>query len=339
MKLPNGYGSITKLTGNRRKPYMVRVCCGYNENMELKRKVLGYYKTYKDAMTALADYNKQPFDIDKSRITFSELFDMWSKVKYDEITKSAQRMYKSAYSYCKPLYDEYIVDIKTPQMQEIVDKAQVGTSTRARIKSMLKLMFDYALQHDFVAKNYATYVKPPKVEVENPREPFSEEEINLLWQNQNDHFAKIILIAIYTGWRPDELCNLTFADSINIEDMTAKGGNKTTAGKNRVVPFCSKIQPFVRYFYEKGFTHIACTADGKHLQYRDYYREFRRYLDDLGIDHRPHECRHTFATMLDNANVNLKIRKMLLGHSSSDVTEKVYTHKTISQLKEAVELI
>ena len=51
----------------------------------------------------------------------------------------------------------------------------------------------------------------------------------------------------------------------------------------------------------------------------------------------PYECRHTFATMLDNNDTNPKIKKLLLGHSSNDVTEKVYTHKTIEQLREAVD--
>ncbi len=58
-----------------------------------------------------------------------------------------------------------------------------------------------------------------------------------------------------------------------------------------------------------------------------YYYEF---------DHIPYECRHTFATMLDNNDTNPKIKKLLLWHSSNDVTEKVYTHKTIEQLKLAV---
>ena len=61
-----------------------------------------------------------------------------------------------------------------------------------------------------------------------------------------------------------------------------------------------------------------------------YYYEF---------DHIPYECRHTFATMLDNNDTNPKIKKLkklLLGHSSNDVTEKVYTHKTIEQLRLAV---
>lgn len=191
----------------------------------------------------------------------------------------------------------------------------------------------------FLTEKPSEYVKRPRVEVENERIPFTADEIGLLWKHKSDHMAKIILIDIYTGWRPDELCELTFSEHINIKDMTAQGGKKIEAGKKRIVPFCTKVQPFIKEFYNKGFTHIVCDEDGNPLNYSKYYRAYKDYTNGIGIKHRPHECRHTFATLLDNADINVKIKKLLLGHSSSDVTEKVYTHKTIEQLKEAVEKI
>ena len=49
--------------------------------------------------------------------------------------------------------------------------------------------------------------------------------------------------------------------------------------------------------------------------------------------------RHTCASLLDDKDVNVKIKKLILGHASSDVTERVYTHKTLEQLLEAINLI
>ncbi len=338
MRLPNGYGSITKLSGKRRKPYMVRVSCGYGDDCELIRKVLGYYENYKKASLALADYNKNPYDIDGSNMTFEELFELWSKEKYAQIAPSAQRTYKAAYNYCTSIYKDNISEIRTEKMQHIVDTADVGATTRARIQSMLKLVFEYAVAHDYIVKNYAKYIKRPEVVVEKPRVPFSESEIETLWKHKNDHMAKIILIHIYTGWRPDELCELSFKNNIDLDEMTAKGGNKTQAGKNRIVPFCDKIKPFVLELSQMS-THLVCRENGEAINYSKYYRDFKEYLDSINIKHMPHECRHTFATLLDNAGTNRKVKKLLLGHSSTDVTEKVYIHKTIEQLKEAVNAI
>ena len=41
MKLPNGYGSVTKLTGNRRRPYMVRITTGFTDEGRQLMKILG----------------------------------------------------------------------------------------------------------------------------------------------------------------------------------------------------------------------------------------------------------------------------------------------------------
>lgn len=339
MRLPNGYGSITKLSGKRRKPYIVRVSCGYGDDCEIIRKVLGYYESYKKASIALANYNQDPYDIDGNKLTFSELFELWSEEKYKQITPSAQRTYKSAYSYCTPIYNDLITEIKTQKMQDIIDTADVGANTRARIQSMLKLMFKWAIEHEYLRKDYAQFLKRPKIEVNRIRTPFSNDEINTLWKHKDEHMAKLILIHIYTGWRPDELCELNFLQNIDLENMTAKGGKKTSAGKNRIVPFNDKIKPFITEFHKKGYSHITTRENGTVMNYGQYYRDFKEYISDLGMNHIPHECRHTFATLLDNAEINSKTKKLLLGHSSTDITEKVYTHKTIDQLKEAVNSI
>lgn len=49
----------------------------------------------------------------------------------------------------------------------------------------------------------------------------------------------MILIGIYSGWRPQELSILKIAD-IDLENNTMFGGLKTDAGRNRCVPIHSK---------------------------------------------------------------------------------------------------
>lgn len=62
-------------------------------------------------------------------------------------------------------------------------------------------------------------------------------------------------------------------------------------------------------------------------------------MDTLDFSHNPHETRHTFATQMDDTGTNKVCIKMIMGHSLGDVTDKVYTHKTIKKLLEAVELL
>lgn len=57
MKLPNGFGSVTKLSGNRRRPFIARKLLGYKDNGQQYYKAIGYYETYADAILALKNYN------------------------------------------------------------------------------------------------------------------------------------------------------------------------------------------------------------------------------------------------------------------------------------------
>lgn len=55
--------------------------------------------------------------------------------------------------------------------------------------------------------------------------------------------------------------------------------------------------------------------------------------------HTPHDCRHTFNMLMDEAGVDRATRYKLMGHKGQDINENVYTHKDLSQLREAVESI
>ena len=62
-------------------------------------------------------------------------------------------------------------------------------------------------------------------------------------------------------------------------------------------------------------------------------------MDKLEMTHTIHDCRHTFATLLNNADANPTAIKNIIGHTSFETTEKIYTHKNIEELKKAIDLI
>ena len=76
------------------------------------------------------------------------------------------------------------------------------------------------------------------------------------------------------------------------------------------------------------------------MKYWNYYEEkWKTLMTRLELDHRLHDCRHTFATLMDNAGANKVSIKRIMGHASTDITDKVYTHKDIEELKKAIDLI
>lgn len=80
MKLPNGYGSVYKLSGNRRNPWVACVTTGYNkETRNQERRVIGYFSNKPKALNALADYNQNPFDVDSARRTFQKFMNFGTR--------------------------------------------------------------------------------------------------------------------------------------------------------------------------------------------------------------------------------------------------------------------
>lgn len=155
----------------------------------------------------------------------------------------------------------------------------------------------------------------------------------------------MVLIGCYSGWRPQELAILKLED-ISLDDWTYYGGLKTDAGRNRCVPIHPKVRQLVTDNYNKaielGSAYLFNDENGQqgtYLTYDKYRGRFEKINKKLGMSHRPHDTRHTFITMAKEADVNEYVLKLMVGHAIEDVTEKVYTHRTMEQLQNEISKI
>lgn len=351
MRMANGNGSVYKIKGKRRKPWraVVTLRIEYDEELgkaKQKRRLIGDYATQKEALEALTEYNKNPYDIDANKITFSEAYDKWSTEHFEKIVPSAARSWKSAYSYFKGIHNMKFIDIRPSHIEGCIKDASVGGSTKQRMKSLCNMLYRYAIKNEIVTVNYAELcdtVKRPKPTI--VRVPFSAEEEQLLWDNITFPFVDMVLIGIYSGWRPQELAVLKIAD-VDLENRVYTGGLKTDAGRNRTVPIHSKVYGLVKSNYEKA---VEMNSDylfndengqqGTHLTYDKYRGRFEKINKRLHMSHRPHDTRHTFITKGKAAGMDEYILKMIVGHEISDVTEKVYTHRRFNEFHDEIEKI
>ena len=355
-KLPNGYGTIYKMSGKRSRPYramktdkwIIDPVTGKSKQI---RSTIGYYQSREDAMIALANYNENPYDIKADSITFSEVYEKWSENYFPTLSNpSSVRTVTAAYAYCNGLYDMRMKDIKVSHLEGTILNAQVGDSTKSRIKSLFNMMYKYAVAHDIVEKDYASVMFANGNPIKRSRTkeviPFSQEEIFLLWDNLDSiAFADMILIGIYSGWRPQELAIFKVAD-IDIKVGTMLGGLKTDAGKNRIVPIHPLIRPLIENRMKEATSmqseflfNDANGQQGTYMTYDKYRKRFEKVMKYLKLTHRPHETRHTFITKAKACNVDEYILKLIVGHAIDDITEKVYTHRTIDQLRAEMEKI
>lgn len=338
MKNPNGYGSVFKLGGNRRRPWCARVTIGWTDEGKQKYKNIGYYEEREEAMIALAQYNCDPYDLDNNRITFAEIYEKWSEEKFPKLSHSAIRSYKGSFNKCDSLHRLRFKQIRKMHMQKIINQNDhLSYQVRVKLKVLFIQLYRFAIENDIVDKNYAEFLDVGEMTTKIERSPFTDDEIQLLWDNLDKPYVDTLLIMIYSGMRIGELLILTPAD-VNLEERIIIGGIKTKAGKNRAIPIHEKILPLIKSKMNQDY--LILSPMGKMLTYSNYYNNwFKPLMKALNINHLPHDCRHTAATKLTNAKVDKAIIKLILGHSNDDITERVYSHTTYKQLVEAIDKI
>jgi integrase len=112
--------------------------------------------------------------------------------------------------------------------------------------------------------------------------------------------------------------------------------SKTSSGVRRV-PIAKKTLPLWVSIRSERETPPQTSADSR---YSAYSANLTRLCSTLGIDaHKPHDTRHTTATLLRLAGVDPLVTKRILGHSTADLTERVYTHIPDETLLTAIDKI
>jgi len=340
MRNPNGYGAVYKLSGKRRKPWIVRKTIGWSDEGKQLYQTIGYYETRALALQALADYNKNPYSIEASTVTFSEVFDKWVDIKYGGLSKDAQNGYNAAYKLCDSLYDMKFVDIRTMHMQNIVKTCGKGYGSLRKLKVLFNQLFKFAMENDIINKDYAEYVDIGKNNEESTRSVFTADEIKRLFDVVDSfEYVDTILIMIYSGLRIGELLQVKVED-VDLDNRIITGGIKTDAGRDRAIPINNKILGLVEQRMQRGHKYLVTNAANKQMKYDNYYRDnFIPLMSKLGMKHKPHDCRHTFATLMSNAGADPVALQKIIGHASYQTTANIYTHKDIEQLQKAIDLI
>ena len=365
MRLPNGFGQISEIKNrNLRKPFRAMVTVGKTDEGKPICKLLqpeAYFETYNDAYQALMKYNENPF-IYSNSITVEELYEKWSEQYFKNSSESNRVRNKSAWKYCDSVKKLKVCELRGRHIKYCMEEGSftkngVVHHPTPQMKNIIKVIFnqmlDYAVEYEIVDRNYSRSFRLSKddlTEMEENREhhiTYTDEEIEKLWANINAHpLIDVILIQCYTGWRPKELENMKLTD-IDLESRTMKGGVKTKAGKNRIVPIHSKIFDLVKNRYDesikRGSEYFITASDSKNRSF--YYACFNRGLKEivtqlnLNPNHKPHDGRAHFITQAKKYQMDEYALKRIVGHEIRDITESVYTTRDIDWLKQEMEKI
>lgn len=337
LKLPNKFGGIVYLGSRRRKPYGVRITTGWNDKNRQTYKYLGYFEEYIDAMEFLIEFNKNPYDINNKTITLKQIYDDWSKRHFDKVSLHSKRAYISAFKKCEHLYNMPFVDLRAKHFQDIVDPMQ-SVSTAQMFRNVIKMLYQYALKHDILDKDYSSFIEMPNTKNKTIKKIFTTDEINALWNYQECDAKDVLLILLFTGMRIGEILKMKIED-INFEERYMIGGFKTEAGFNRMIPIHKEIVAIIEKRLKNNYLFQGVKS-GKKYDYSYMSILINKVFKDLNINHTIHETRHTFISQADRLNLNKITLKKIVGHSvkGNDITNDVYTHKNKEDVIEFIDL-
>lgn len=373
MKNPNGYGTIKKLNGARRRPYGAYITTDYDmpeswpdisfladalppdlfrdvqqryESYKLAniqpakqvQKCIGTFENKRDAMLALADYNRTPYDPANSEITFSEIYGILYDREFKELKTSMRQVYTTSFKKCDILHKMKMRDIKLAHLQGVMDQySDYSTSAQTNIKILFHAIFNYAIENDIISRDYSKFVKISPTP-EKKKKPFSKKEIqtireNLGWSSPSGmKMMDIVLIMIYTGMRIGEVLAVKCDDVHISERWIAVHGTKTAAA-DRIVPIHRDIIDVIQSRMDAGGKLLFERDGGKEINYQyfmsNFYNDFKK---SFGIDKTPHACRHTFISLAMASEMNQVLIRKIVGHTASNVTEMTYTHAYIADL-------
>ena len=353
-------GSIRFVPG-RTKPYRVAaIVNGKNHN-------LGYYFTEEEADDILLEFELNPEGFKKKK-TLKEVYNEWLKKRVNEEIVKKRRKGNSSVEEYNILrsstfinYDaafKVLAEIHTLQFCKITIKTaeaeihKKNPPMQKKARSLLIMLCKFAVRENITEASQLqelSLIKIEEIETSLKHFPFSQEELDILWQNSEDRYVQFVLMGIYSGVRPGELLNLKKED-VHLDEnyffiRTAKNENSI-----RAVPIHKIVKPFYHEWLNinTDSEYLINKLNGKKLATKSDYNTFlisywNKTLKNLGIleytrldgttcQHKPHDIRTTFATRWAEQGLNPVFADKIKGHSTGKISIDVYTKPFIESL-------
>lgn len=347
-KRKNGYGSIQEVkSAHLRRPFRVIVTVGHSLDASGKykqeRRCLGYYETREAAEKALNDFLRSPYDADGRRLTFSQVYDMYMGFAGPSMAANTKRGKATAYGHAAPLHDLPMSEIKLFQLQLLFDDmAADGCSfiVLNQLKTMLSGLFEYALNMGIVEKDLmplVTVAKHKNNEAKKTvRSVFTTDELKALaaCAAKGDKAADVAIFLVATGLRVSELYNLR-CDDLDMQARTLTVTKSKTSSGLRTIPWPDSISQLVARWYGQN-VYLFYNAHGNRWVDDNFRKSlWRPLMEKLGMSHEPHDCRHSYSTMLAQIGTPVAALDRLSGHAAGNTSIDTYSapHLDIEYLR------
>lgn len=281
-----------------------------------------------------------------SEETFAHFSQMW----YDLYKKPYLR--ENSLNSIKYVLNQHILpyiggcrlrDINPMQIQAIMaELSNKSNSLQAKVLMNLRSIFNVAIENGLVAKSpVSTMLKPTGKATQEKETLMVDECQSLLHRVKNTRARTFLLIGLHTGMRRGEILGLQWKDidfkakvihvrhnAVVKEGETTVSEDLKTKASKRNLPLSEELEAWLSERKKTSHSqYVIAMENHKPLTksaYRSMWKLVERELPDIHIT--AHILRHTYITRLFEAGLDVKEIQYLAGHSTLDMTLKVYTH-------------
>ena len=239
LKASSGNGSITRMSGTRRKPWLLRMPIPDPHTGITVMKAVGTYVTREEAEAVRAEMMKRPATPYQDS-TLQDCFRMFKESReYKGRSDKARELYDIAWKYLRPLWHFKIAALYAQDFQNILDKMAdngLSQSMLEKERTLISKLYRTAIGWRVVDANLASVLK-----VEGRKSPereiFTDEQVTLILSQKNTPTGQMVIALLACGVRIYELLHFKHEDFHRTESGAYLiGGCKTEAGRNRIIP-------------------------------------------------------------------------------------------------------
>ena len=347
-KRSNGEGTIYKRKDGR-------WCASYFDNNYNRHSVYG--KTQAEVKKKLKEKrNEQPTK--QQVLTMQEwIFEFLQKYKKNELKITTFDSYMGMYR--KHIKDSALGKVKidkvtTEALQRYYnDKIKIGYSSKTvrEIETIINSALNMAVKLRMISENPNIYTTLPK-KVRYEAKVLSREEVNrVIAEAKEEELYPIIITAVFTGMRKVEIMEDEEPDEKGHRHIRYEILEPKTQKSIRMIPMLDEVyyalieqksrqdaekEKYKNVYVDQGF--VFADQMGNYLPQRQFMYKYHKFLETYGITNiRFHDLRHTFSSLLIDADVSIKVIQELLGHSTITTSMDIYTHISDKKKQQALD--
>ncbi len=294
-------------------------------------------------------------------LTFRDIAQAWQRWIWPRLRAGTQVCYNPAYNRAVELFgDRVATDIEPYEIKNHLERLKAQDYSAKTVKTQL-IVYRHIYRNAIVDPEMGRQIRtnpadsvtvPQGLKRPAKREAPEDEIIAVVRQRYRDYFGLFPLFLLATGFRRGEALAVRWRD-IDLEaeiiscarQISYEGGAprvtlpKTLAGI-RTVPLLPDLKIALDVPEDvRGDDYVFHGEDPtKPMQLSTFRRRWSHYCREHNLPGlTPHVLRHSYATMLFEAGVDVYTAQRLLGHADIETTMAVYTHLREQKQNESIE--